>query len=228
MVAAPVRRRFASRALLALVAGLCAASCAPKPRTAKGGPAPAATPPPVSSRSDGEVASTPDGTVYLDRTAGFDLSVPEGWSARARFDGDSAGPPPVGDLRVRLASDEGCVIDLAVEPAASGDDVLRESLRRGRELFFFAPIGEPRPALETKSIWSATLVPADPSRLDVGYWIALDEKKRLLRVEGRFPVERVAACKDGLDQVVRSIRAHGASLPSTGAAAGTGPGATTR
>jgi hypothetical protein len=73
------------------------------------------------------------------------------------------------------------------------------------------------------SEWTATLVPVDPAHTDVGYWLQRGEG-RWLRVEGRFPEARLAACKGLLDDVVRSIRAIDAPVAPPTAATAVNPG----
>lgn len=159
----------------------------------------------VESDSDGVVA----GAVYQDVTAGLDLGVPAGWRASPRFRAGRSGPPPSGSLRVRLEDGTGCLIDVSVEPAPDAA-LTGEPLRRDRELFFFSVIEEPAPQFAFESIWTASFVPSDATRLDVGYWIrrAQDGANALVRIEGRFPLASVTRCKATLDDVVRSLRAH--------------------
>jgi hypothetical protein len=164
-------------------------------------------------QSDASVDVSGSGSVNVhDPKNGFQLTVPAGWTANTSFAADESGPPAAGTLRVRLAPPKGaCVVDVAVEPWPGNEDALRASLPRGRELFFFAKNEEPRASLANAEIWTATLVPLDPARIDVGYWI--HTPSLFLRVEGRFHADQVSECKQELDAIVGSLAGPGDATP---------------
>lgn len=199
------------QAVLACVALAALAACGPR----KPAPGPAIPAPVdesvVQSNSDGVVV----GAAYRDATAGLDLAIPPGWRATPRFRAGRSGPPPVGVLRVRLdEAATGCLIDVALEPVTVAEPT-GETLRRERELFFFSPIEEPSPQFAFEGLWTGTFIPADATKLDVGYWIrrAQGGEPVLVRIEGRFPLVSVTACKAALDAVVRSLKLHDAASP---------------
>ena len=140
------------------------------------------------------------------------------------FAAGEEGPPPAGELRVRmrLGPDPWCVIDLAFEPATNGADALRASVTRGRDLFFFAQTDEPSSHLPGIRQWASTAVPATPGRTDFGYW--LTSADRVVRLEGRFPNDRVPECKEALDSIVMSLGPRGAGGAASRAEPDANPG----
>lgn len=197
------------KAMFTGVALVSAAACGPrKPAPERVGPPPSDEVV-VTSQSDGVVV----GRTYRDATAGLDLAIPEGWRATPQFRAGRSGPPPVGNLRVRLDdAGTGCLIDVSLEPIPGGEPA-GEIFRREREVFFFSAIEEPAPQFAFEGIWTGTFVPADATKLDIGYWIrrAQGGDPALVRIEGRFPLVSVTDCKAALDAVVRSLRPHDAS-----------------
>lgn len=200
--------------LLALVASLTA-GCTPRPKPDPGVPTP---PPgtawPLVKNESGSLTTSGGVTTYEDRSSAFALTVPEGFTGRMSFAADPSGPPVQGAVKLRL-SDGGkppCVIDIAVEPLRD-PSTLASTIAAGREVFYLSETGAPRPdapgSIEPASIWSATLVPATADTRDLGTWIFTAEN--VLRVEGRFPVSRIGACKDSLDAIVRSLRSSDSS-----------------
>ena len=161
---------------------------------------------------DGTLSESGGTTVYRDG-AGFETALPPGFTGSLTIALDASGPPASGKLRLRVrdAGDPACVIDLALEePLADSEPAMREGIARGREVFFVARSDEPQPQLPSLGVWTATLVPADPSRVDVGYWVRTES--HTLRAEGRFPVVRLPACKDALDAMVRGLRVPGVAV----------------
>ena len=204
-MSSPRRARF-------LAACLALGACGPRKHASL--PAVIAAEPPTHTvivRSDGNL-DTSDGRVrYDDKTRDVALELPKGWVGMTSFIADESGPPPLGDLRlrVRLGPEPACVIDLAAEPAPAGGEALRAAIPRGRDLFFFAQTDSPLPAgLPVVSMWTSTAVPGVPGVLDVGYWLVTSD--HLLRLEGRFPSDRVAECKEALDGMVTSLTPNGA------------------
>lgn len=203
----PVRRSDLRR--IPLAAALAAASaCAPRtPERGAEKPTPTTGVSwPVVRNETGVLEERDGATVYRDGEAGFTLTLPPGVSGRLSFVADPSGPPPAGRVRLR-AQDGGsppCVIDVAVLPLETAAGI-PSSIAHGREVFFVAERGRLAPpfALPVREVWAATLVPVDPSRIDLGYWLVGDE--RTLRVEGRIPVERMGACKEVLDALARSL-----------------------
>lgn len=163
---------------------------------------------PVIKNESGALTTSGGVTTYVDRAARFQLTLPGGFSGKLSFTADPTGPPVRGAVKLRLTDAEAppCVIDVATEPAKTAE-VLAATVAAGREVFYLAETGEPLPALPVTEVWTATLIPATADRVDLGYW--LFGRDLLLRVEGRFPVARLGACKDALDQLVRSIEASG-------------------
>lgn len=149
-------------------------------------------------------------TRYRDRASDLSLSVPPGFEAHLAFPLDLSGPPAAGRplLRMTDSGEPRCVIDAATE-SRSESSALAATIGQGREIFYLAETGQPRPlameADEALEVWAATLVPLDPLRIDVGYWVFT--RDLLVRIEGRFPVERLAPCKEALDAIVRSLTA---------------------
>ena len=143
-------------------------------------------------------------TTYLDRSSAFSITLPVGFAGKLSFTADPTGPPVRGAVKLRVtdAGTPPCVIDLAVEPSRAAD-TLAQTVPFGRETFFLAEAGEPRPTLAVTEIWTATHVIPDSTRIDLGYWLFAPDY--ILRVEGRFPVGRLSTCKDALDAVVRSV-----------------------
>lgn len=189
----------------ALATTFALAGCTPRPKVDPGIPTP---PPgttwPVIKNESGSLTTSAGVTTYVDRAAQFQLTLPEGFTAKLSFTADPTGPPVRGAVKLRI-TDAGvppCVIDIATEPAKTAD-VLAGTIAVGREVFYLAETGEPLPALPVREVWTATLIPAMADRVDLGYWLFASDI--LLRAEGRFPVARLGACKDALDSVVRSI-----------------------
>ena len=195
--------------------------CSPRTKTDPTIP----TPPPGTTwpviRNDAGMLETHAGvTVYKDAKSDFALTLPEGYTEKLAVTADPTGPPVRGAVKLRV-SDAGsppCVIDIAVEPSRA-PDTLRETIPFGRETFFLAETGEPKPAMPVSEVWTATHVIPDSTRIDLGYW--LFAPAYLLRVEGRFPVGRLATCKEGIDAIVRSVVS---SLRPEAGADGTSPG----
>lgn len=154
----------------------------------------------------GSLTTSAGVTTYDDRASRFQLTLPEGYVAALSFTADPTGPPVRGAVKLRAADAEAppCVIDVAVEPA-SEPATLADTIAAGREVFFLAETGEPRPALPVSEVWTATLIPVRPETVDLGYWLFTPDS--VLRVEGRFPLARLGTCKDALDATVRSIEA---------------------
>jgi hypothetical protein len=163
---------------------------------------------PVIKNESGSLTTSGGVTSYVDRAAQFQLTLPVGFSAKLSFTADPTGPPVRGAVKLRITDSESpaCVIDVGTEPPKTAE-ALAATIALGREVFFLAETGEPRPALPVAEIWTATLIPATADRVDLGYWLFAGDV--LLRAEGRFPVARLGACKDALDQLVRSIDASG-------------------
>lgn len=183
------------------------------------------TPPPGTTwpviRNDAGTLETNGGvTVYKDGKSAFALTLPEGYTGKLAFTADPAGPPVRGavKLRIRDAGTPACVIDIAVEPSRAAD-TLTGTIPFGRETFFLAETGEPKPSMPVSEVWTATHVIPDSTRLDLGYW--LFAPTYLLRIEGRFPVGRLATCKEGIDALVRSVES---TLRPEAGADGTSPG----
>ena len=210
--------------VLVLGVALAAACSGRQTTTGGGGRGPKATPTPwprVENR-DGTITTGPNGTsVYTDRKGGFTLTLPGGFSGRLVFETDPSGPPPAGQLKLRIADKEQppCVIDVALEERAEGATLDATAIAQGREVFFVADVtGEPPiPLPGVEAVWAATLVP-DPLRIDMGYWILA--RDLTLRMEGRFPVARLSPCKDALDSIARSLD----STKAAASKAGTTPG----
>jgi len=175
--------------------------------------------------SDGSVA-TRDGKTSYDDGAHADLvlQVPEGWTAQTSFAANDDGPPAAGELRLRmrLGPEPACVVDLAFEPSVASEERLRESISRGREVFFFARIDEPSPSLPHGRLWTSTAIPVKAGRADIGYWI--ESEGQLLRLEGRFPSDRVPECKRALDAVLESLSVRGATGATSRRAPPVNPG----
>lgn len=193
-----------------LAAALVAPACAPRGQRTDSGPAPlpVATSWPVTNNRDGELVTRDGLTTYRDRAVELSLGVPPGFQARLRFPLDLSGPPAAGRLLLRMtdAAEPPCVIDVGTEPRS--DPSTREAtIAQGREVFYLAETGQPLPeameSVDGLEVWAATLVPRDPLRIDVGYWVLA--RDLLVRVEGRFPVDRMAGCKEALDAVIRSL-----------------------
>lgn len=167
------------------------------------------TPPPGTTwpvvRNDAGMLETNAGvTVYKDGKSGFELTLPEGFAGKLAFVADPTGPPVRGAVKLRV-SDAGappCVIDVAVEPSRA-PDTLPQTVPFGRETFFLAETGEPKPAMPVTEVWTATHVIPDSTRVDLGYWIFAPTY--ILRIEGRLPVGRLSSCKEGIDEMVRSV-----------------------
>lgn len=190
---------------VALVAFVLA-GCSPRPKNDPAHP----TPPPGTTwpvvRNDAGMLETNVGvTVYRDGKSDFELTLPEGFGGRLSFTADSAGPPVSGAVKLRMTDGASppCVIDVAVETPRL-PQALAETIPTGRETFFLAETGEPKPTLPATEVWTATHVLSDSTRIDIGYWIFAPEN--LLRVEGRAPLARLSECKDAIDGVVRSLR----------------------
>lgn len=163
---------------------------------------------PVIKNESGSLTTSGGVTTYVDRAAQFQLTLPEGFSGKLSFTADPTGPPVRGAVKLRLTDADvpSCVIDVATEPAKTAK-AMAGTIAAGREVFYLAETGEPLPALPVSEVWTATLIPATADRVDLGYWLFASDV--LLRAEGRFPVSRLGACKDALDQLVRSIEASG-------------------
>ncbi len=197
-----------------------AGGCAPKAGKKGAKALPEPLPPAPLIVSSVKIDSTGGRSVARDGEHRLSFQVPAGWSASMSFRADASGPPPVGELRVRIEERAaGCVVDVAIESAETLDRRdLRESISRGREVFFLAETDEPaREKLPHTPMVAATLVLHDPSRVDVGYWIDLGDG-RWIRVEGRFPVSGVIPCKASLDEIVGSLSRIGPALENLPAA----------
>lgn len=192
--------------LIALAGG-----CAPRPKPDPGIPTP---PPgttwPVVKNESGSLTTSGGVTTYEDRTGKFALTVPSGFTGAMSFTADPSGPPVRGAVKLRMTDGQTppCVIHVAVEPVRD-PSTLGSTIASGREVFYLSETGAPRPdapgSLETTSIWSATLVPVSADTRDLGYWLFTPDA--VLCAEGRFPVSRLGACKESLDEVVHSLRA---------------------
>ena len=219
------RGLFDSRLLTALALGAAAVSCAPAPKTKK-----VATPTPVprvvlTVHSTGALVAKEGRTLYDDRDRDLTLEVPKGWIGATSFAADDDGPPPIGELRLRarLGPEPYCSIDLALEPLPETTASLQASVARGRDLFYFAQTEVPTPgAIPAQRMWTSTAVPVVPGRTDVGYWI--ESGDRLIRLEGRFPNDRVPECKAALEGMLGSLAPRDAAGAASRRAERVNPG----
>ena len=207
--------------VLALGAGLAGCRTPSKPHLpAVPTPIPRVT---VAVHADGKLATLDSRIKYDDRARDLVLEIPAGWNAATEFVAGEEGPPPAGELRLRarLGPDPFCVIDLALEPLPSSEEALRGSVARGRDVFFFAPTDDPASGIPGARQWASTAVPVTPGRTDLAYWVTSGD--RLIRLEGRFPNDRVPECKDALDSILTSMGPRESGGGDPGAASGRRP-----
>ena len=197
-----------SRALPVFLISAALAACSPRAKDGETAPTPMpGTTWPTVDNPDGRLETRGGaGTVYRDAPGRFELDLPPAFTGRTRFVADASGPPAEGRVRLRLTDtgEPACVIDVAlaepIDPAA-----IESSIAVGREVFFLAEVGPAAaPEMAADAVWAATLVPVEANRTDMGYWVFADG--RIVRVEGRFPVARLSACKEALDAIVASLR----------------------
>lgn len=195
------------------LAGACAPRARPVRTPSELGPA---SPPAPRVHSSGAVEKRADGAYYVDAEHGFELRVPDGWTAALDFPEDEEGPPAIGELRARLrAQGRGCAIDVATMPPPPPSD-LAKTLSAGRDLYFLARANDPLPAsFPNSGVWAASTTPAVANVSDTGYWIVATDA--WIRVEGRFSTDRFPECKEALDQVVRSMASMASAAPAPAA-----------